>query len=120
GKEPLTLYVGRKGTFRDDAFSFSTGGVLRIGDNNPQNVYTRLMGLAGADPAVLQKIAARRLSVNDLVRTDLKSLLARQDLSKADRERLDLHLTSVRDMEMSMSSIIGPPLDTASIMTVST
>ncbi len=120
GKEPLTLYVGRKGTYRDDAFSFATGGKLRIGDNNPQNVYTRIMGLAGADPAVLQKIAARRLSVNDVVRNDLKSLLARPDLSKADRDRLDLHLTSVRELEVGMGTVMGPMVDTAGIQSVAT
>ena len=120
GKEPLTLYVGRKGTYRDDAFSFATGGKLRIGDNNPQNVYTRIMGLAGADPAVLQKIAARRLSVNDVVRNDLKSLLARADLSKADRDRLDLHLTSVRELEVGMGTVMGPMVDTAGIQSVAT
>ena len=118
GKEPLTLYAGRKGTFRDDAFSFSTGGKLRVGDNNPWNVYQRLIGLAGTDPAVLQKIAARRLSVNDLVRTELKELLARTDLSKADRDRLDLHFSSIRDMEIDMTQVIGPPPDTAGMQAV--
>jgi hypothetical protein len=118
GKEPLTLYAGRKGTFRDDAFSFSTGGKLRVGDNNPWNVYQRLIGLAGTDPAVLQKIAARRLSVNDLVRTELKELLARTDLSKADRDRLDLHFTSIRDMEIDMTKAVGPPPDTAGMQAV--
>jgi hypothetical protein len=119
-KEPLTLYVGRKGTYRDDCLSFSTGGMLRIGDNNPQNVYTRIMGLAGADPAVLQKLAARRQSVNDLIRADLNALLSRTDLSKDDRDRLDLHLTSVREMEIGMTSVIGPALNTAGIMNVGT
>ena len=118
GKEPLTLYAGRKGTFRDDAFSFSTGGKLRVGDNNPWNVYQRIIGLAGTDPAVLQKIAARRLSVNDLVRTELKELLARTDLSKADRDRLDLHFSSIRDMEIDMTQVIGPPPDTAGMQGV--
>jgi hypothetical protein len=118
GKEPLTLYAGRKGTFRDDAFSFSTGGKLRVGDNNPWNVYQRLIGLAGTDPAVLQKIAARRLSVNDLVRTEMKELLARTDLSKADRDRLDLHFTSIRDMEIDMTKAVGPPPDTAGMQAV--
>jgi hypothetical protein len=122
GKEPLTVYAGRKGTFRDDALSFGMGGTLRIGDNNPWNVYQRLMGLAGAmtggDPGLAARIAARRLSVNDLVRSDLKSLLARTDLSKADRDRLDLHLTSVRDMEVNMTTTLGPMLDTAGMMAV--
>jgi hypothetical protein len=118
GKEPLTLYAGRKGTFRDDAFSFSTGGKLRVGDNNPWNVYQRIMGLAGTDPAVLQMIAARRLSVNDLVRAELKELLARPDLSKADRDRLDLHFTSIRNMEVDITKTMGPPLDTAGMQAV--
>jgi hypothetical protein len=118
GKEPLTLYAGRKGTYRDDAFSFSTGGKLRIGDNNPWNVYQRLMGLASADPAVARQVAARRLSVNDLVRGQLRQLLGRPDLSKADRERLDLHFTSIRDLEVGMTATIGSPLDSAGMQAV--
>ena len=35
-------------------------------------------------------------------------LLRRTDLSKIDRERLDLHLTSVRDMEVNMGGTLGP------------
>jgi Protein of unknown function (DUF1552) len=121
GIEPLTLYAGRKGTFRDDAFSFATGGKLRVGDNNPWNVYQRLMGLAAVqqtDPGLYQKIAARRLSINDLIRGDLKGLLARTDLSAADRERLDLHLTSVRDLEQNMTKTMGPLVDSAAMKAV--
>ena len=124
GQEPLTLYAGRKNTFRDDAFSFSTGGKLRIGDNNPWNVYQRLSGLAGmvqTDPGQVEKIAARRLSINDVVRTDMQDLLKRTDLSKVDRERLDLHFSSIRDMEGNMGGTLGPlmpMLDTAGMMAV--
>jgi hypothetical protein len=120
-QEPLTLYAGKKGTYRDDAMSFSTGGKLRVGDNNPWNVYQRLSGLAGmtqTDPALFQKIAARRTSINDLIRTDLRDLLGRTDLSKADRERLDMHLSSVRDMEITMTNTLGPMIDTAGMMAV--
>jgi hypothetical protein len=118
GVEPLTLYAGRKGTFRDDAYSFGPGGVLRIGDNNPWNVYQRLIGLSGVDPMVVNRIAARRMSVNDLVREDLQQLLARDDLSKDDRDRLDLHFTSIRDMEMNMGQMVAPALDAAAIEAV--
>lgn len=112
GNGPLTLYAGRKGTFRDDAFSFDPGGSLRIGDNNPWNVYQRIMGLSGADPAEVDRVAIRRESVNDLVREDLNRLLARTDLSQEDRHRLDLHLTNVRDLENEILEVIGPtPLE---------
>ncbi len=105
---PLTLYAGRKGTFRDDAFSFDPGGRLRVGDNNPWNVYERLMGLSGADPEEVDRVALRRESVNDLVREDLANLLARKDLSQEDRQRLDLHLTNVRELENEILDVIGP------------
>jgi hypothetical protein len=116
--EPLTLYAGRKNTFRDDALSFSTGGTLRIGDNNPWNVYQRLVGLSGVDPVMVDKIAQRRLSINDLVRGDLSRLLARKDLSKADRERLDLHFSSIRDIEMGITRPVEPALDPNDIQSV--
>lgn len=118
GTPPLTLYAGVKGTFRDDALSFNKGGVLRIGDNNPFNVYKRLVGMTGMEPAMVDKIAQRRLSVNDLIRSDLKALLARTDLSKDDRDRLDLHLTSVRELEMNSTMVSGPALDQAAMMSV--
>jgi hypothetical protein len=118
GVEPLTLYAGKKGTYRDDAFSFNKGGVLRIGDNNPFNVYKRLVGMQGMNPAMVDKIAQRRLSVNDLIRSDLKALLARTDLSQDDRDRLDLHLTSVRELEMNSTMVVGPELDQAALMSV--
>ncbi len=118
GIEPLTLYAGRKGTFRDDAFSFNKGGVLRVGDNNPWNVYQRLIGLSGADPGTVDKIAARRLSVNDLIRGDLQQLLGRTDLSREDRQRLDLHFTSVRELELNTSTVVGPALDQATLQSV--
>jgi hypothetical protein len=119
GIEPLTLYAGRKNTFRDDAYSFGPGGVLRIGDNNPWNVYQRLIGLSGVDPMVVNRIAARRTSVNDLIREDMTQLLARTDLSKDDRARLDLHFSSIRDMEMNMTQMVAPALDAAAIEAVS-
>lgn len=115
---PLTLYAGRKGTFRDDAFSFDPGGRLRIGDNNPWNVYERLMGLSGADPEEVDRVALRRESVNDLVREDLTNLLARKDLSQEDRRRLDLHLTNVRELENEILDVIGPTLVPANFQAI--
>jgi hypothetical protein len=119
GKDPLTLYAGRKGTFRDDAFSFGPGGVLRIGDNNPANVFTRLMGApSGVDPALLQKLAARRMAINDLVRSDLSVLLRRTDLSKLDRDRLDMHMTSIRDLQVGVTGMTTSGVDTAGMQAV--
>ena len=111
GRESLVMYAGRKGTYRDDAIAFGPAGKLIVGDNNPWNIYQRIMGLSGmaqSAPGEADRIAAQRLSVNDVVRTQLKAFLGRTDLSKTDRERLDLHLTSVRDMEKNMTGTLGP------------
>jgi hypothetical protein len=121
GQEPLTVYAGRKGEFRDDSLSFGIGGLLRVGDNNPWTVYQRMTGLAmlaQSDPAMFMKVAKQRLSVNDLVRTEVKALLARTDLSMEDRLRLDLHLSSVRDVEMNMTAVLGPMPDVAGMQAI--
>ena len=42
--------------------------------------------------------------MNDLIRAQMNTLLARKELSKSDKDRLDLHFTSIRDLEISMSA----------------
>jgi hypothetical protein len=69
-----------------------------------------------ADPGTYQKIAAQRLSVNDLIRGEIKELQGRSELSKDDRQRLDLHLSSIRDMEMNMTNVLGPMIDVPAFM----
>jgi hypothetical protein len=102
GVEPLTLYAGRKFGYLDEVLSYRAGYQLRAAQQNPFNVYQDLFGLSTIDPEELERLRVRRKSVNDLVRDEMQSLLARNDLSKADRERLDLHFTSIRDLENSI------------------
>jgi hypothetical protein len=47
---------------------------------------------------------ARSKSINDLLRPQLQDLLARPDLSQNDRDRLDQHLTAIRDIEVQMTT----------------
>jgi hypothetical protein len=58
-------------------------------------------------------LAARKISVNDLIRTQMKRLLARTDLSAADRQRLDQHMTSIRDIEVRITGQLPPDKVTA-------
>jgi hypothetical protein len=102
GVEPLTLYVGSKPGYLDEVLSYRGSMDLRAAENNPFNVYTALFGLSSIDPAALELLKNRRHSVNDLVRTEMQSLLARKDLSAADRARLDLHFQSIRDLEIGL------------------
>ncbi len=123
GVEPLTLYSGMKGGYIDEKLSFSAAGKVRAAEGNPYNVYQRLTGLfdpgTGNPTGMGDKLALRRNSVNDLIRADLNSLMARPELSKADKERLDLHFTTIRDVENTMTDMgmacTGDGLDMAAI-----
>ena len=108
GVEPLTLYVGQKYGYLDEVLSYRGPKDLRAAENNPYNVYNALFGLSGVDPAALEALRKRRQSVNDLVREQMQSLLARKDLSAADRQRLDLHFTSIRDLEVGLVCGLSP------------
>lgn len=102
GVEPLTLYAGPKYGYLDEVLSYRGPMELRAAENNPYNVYQDLFGLSNADPEALEILRKRRMSVNDLVREQMTSLLSRKDLSKADRDRLDLHFSSIRDLEVGI------------------
>jgi hypothetical protein len=65
----------------------------------PQNLFDRLFGIRN------QSWVNRKKSVLDLVREDVADL--EPALGQADRQRLDEHLTSVRDLERAISSL--PP-----------
>lgn len=103
GREPLTLYTGRKASYLPEVLSYRGPKMIRSGENNPFNAYMRMTGLSGMDVDVVNRIRERRASVNDLVRDQLGELLSSSDLGMEDRRRLDLHLSSIRDLEVLMS-----------------
>ncbi|MBL9028588.1 MAG: DUF1552 domain-containing protein [Myxococcales bacterium] len=107
GDEPLTLYAGRKLGYLDEVLSYRGAHDLRGAEQNPYNVYQDLFGLSMVDPEELEAIRQRRKSVNDLVRTDMQALLSRTDLSKFDRDRLQLHFDSIRDLENGIICGLG-------------
>src|SRR5690606_7646623 len=51
----------------------------------------------------IEQLVHRNRSVNDLVRDQLQQLLSNPRLSSNDRQRLDLHLSSIRDLETALS-----------------
>jgi len=108
GVEPLTLYAGKKAGYINEVLSYRGPKVLRAAEHNPINAYQALFGLAELDPEVLKKLAAQRKSVNDLVRDQMQSLLSRPALSKADRDRLDMHFQAIRDLEISLTCKLSP------------
>jgi Protein of unknown function (DUF1552) len=106
GVEPLTLLTGPTEGYLPIVLSYRGAKDLRGAENDPFVVYSRMMGLAGMDAALVAQIATRRKSVNDLVRGQMQSLLSRSDLSSADRTRLELHQDAIRDVEVKMACIL--------------
>ncbi|RYG70734.1 DUF1552 domain-containing protein, partial [bacterium] len=97
------LYAGRMGGYINEVLSYRAERQIRAAERNPINAYKRLFNVSVADETTQARDALARRSVNDAVRTQLKALTSRTDLSKSDRERLDLHFSSIRDLEVAMT-----------------
>lgn len=103
GVEPLTLYAGKMSGYINEVLSYRGPQQLRPAERNPYNAYMDLFGLSSLSPEALERLRAARMSVNDLVRSEMQTLMARTDLSKRDVDRLDLHFSAIRDLEVNMS-----------------
>jgi hypothetical protein len=115
GVDPLNLYAGnRRNGYIAERISFKAGGAgqVRSADDNPYNLYSKLVGLVSPDGtptpgggSVAQELAETRNSVNDLVRDELNALMNNPALSAEDRARLDQHFTAIRDAEVTMDEM---------------
>lgn len=105
GNESLFLYAGEPGGWLGGpCISYRGPGNRRSAIVNPYNAYQLLVGGAASAPSTTgSKRQLRQRSINDLVRGELNALLARPVLSGIDQQRLELHLSSVRDVEVSLS-----------------
>ena len=109
---PLTLYAGQKQGYIDERLSFSAAGMVTAASNNPYELYQKLVGIVSPDgtPApgaaqAQQLLLESRKSIHDLVRDDLSALMASSRMSSADRQRLQQHFDSIRDMEVTMDGM---------------
>ncbi|MBV1859890.1 MAG: DUF1552 domain-containing protein, partial [Nannocystaceae bacterium] len=101
GAPALNLQVGRGGSGVTGFISYRGPEQPVVNETNPWLAYQDLMGLEGLDDLALQRLIARRQSVLDLVNEDFDRL-RNNDLSSADRAKLDMHLTAIRDLEIDM------------------
>jgi hypothetical protein len=103
GRDSLFLYAGKSGGWLGGAcISYRSSNVRRNALHDPLQAYQAMVGTdSGISPEVAMQLFNRQKSVNDLVRAQLTTLMARPELSKADRDRIDLHLQSVREFEVA-------------------
>jgi hypothetical protein len=109
GADPLTLYSGSKGFIAERiSFKGAGAGQIRAADTNPYILYAKLVGLASPNGAVdplAAELMARRKSVNDLVRKQLKRLQGLSSLSADDQQRLQQHFDAIRDTEVTLGEM---------------
>ena len=109
GNEPLTLICGAKSDQVNEVLSYRGPLDIRGAERNPYNAYLNLFGVSTLTPTEQMLMRARRQSVNDLVRAEMQSLLARKDLSRTDRTRLDRHFASIRELEIGVGCAAASP-----------
>lgn len=111
GREPITLRAGWRpdnGTGFDNAgfLSFRGPNNPRAAEKSPLKAYQRIVGVVGSGNQSQQDaIDLRRNSINDVLRVQIKELMASPALSAADRQRLQQHLDAVRDLETTATQI---------------
>lgn len=103
GRGPLTLAAMRPYNFLDSVLSYRGPNDRRGAQTNPKVAFDEIMSLVDLDDSQAGAIEAKRASVNDLVREQMQALLNRSDLSSGDRDRLDLHFTSIRELEIALA-----------------
>jgi len=112
---PIALYAGSlKNGYAAQRLSFTGAGTLTPVIDNPYALYQELMGLDR--PTADELLFRSRKSVHDLVRNDLKALIQHPRLSAGDRQRLQLHFDSIRDVETTMTRVCSTAgLDVATL-----
>lgn len=105
GRDSLVLYCGASGGWLGGACqSYRASGVRRAALHNPFQAYTTMVGgETGLTPEAQMQLVERQRSVNDLVRDQLVTLQSHPALSRADHDRLQLHLDAIRDLEVALT-----------------
>jgi hypothetical protein len=114
GRDPLVLHAGMfspGGTGFDipGYVSYVTPRQPRAYIDSPYKAYQAIIGAIGngtvnPDAQAEMRRAARSKSINDILRPQVRALLARTDISTSDRARLDQHLTAIRDIEVKITT----------------
>jgi len=132
GRDPLVMHAGMfspGGTGFDipGYVSYVTPQQPRVYIDSPYKAYLAIIGAIGngssmtsAQAQAQMQRAARSKSINDILRPQIQGLLARTDLSQSDRDRLDQHLTAIRDIEVQMTgtTLSVPDADVSTMKTI--
>ena len=106
GKTAFNLMVGYRSKDVLGCISYVSAGQQASPFQDPWKAFKDWVGSGvPATGAVLDRAAMRRKSVLDLVKGEFDVLKANGAVSKQDRDKLDLHFTSIRDVEVGMAAV---------------
>ncbi|HEX2657355.1 MAG TPA: DUF1552 domain-containing protein, partial [Polyangia bacterium] len=106
GQAAFNLMVGYRSKDVLGCFSYLADGQQASPFQDPWKAFKDWVGMGGTPGGtVVDKTALRRRSVLDLVKRDFDALKNNKALSAQDRTKLDLHVSSIRDVEMKMTSV---------------
>jgi hypothetical protein len=107
GKAPLNLMVGVRYPGARGCVTYLAAGQQASPFQDPWKAFKDWAGGGSAAPAAdaaMNRAALRRQSVMDLCRSELEALKNHPAVSQQDRQKLDLHFSSIRDVEVGMGS----------------
>lgn len=107
---PESMYMGVKAANAGGVSWLKQGATVtpRAAEENLMNIYTDIFLPYSVPDAARELLVNQRKSVNDLIRSDLTSLKNDPRLSKADKDRLALHLNAVRETEVALAACVVP------------
>ena len=99
----LVVYASYGGSLYHSRMSWRSAGDPVQPVSDPQQLFNTLFSDLNIDPDAAARVAQMRKSVLDFVKNDIDDL--NQTLGQADRAKLDQHLTSIRELEQSVSTV---------------
>ncbi len=108
---PESLYMGVMTQKAGGVSWIRQGGSIfpRSAEENLVNIYNEIFLPYATPDAARQLLVNQRKSVNDLVRADITALRNDPRMSKADQDRLAVHLNAIRETEVALAACIVPP-----------
>ncbi len=104
GNDSLFLHAGSaNGWLGGPCVAWRDAAVPHAAIRDPYNAFTLLFGTDQPGDGDDTIRATRRTAINDLVRTQMQSLLAHPRLSSHDRSRLQDHFDAIRDLEVAVT-----------------
>jgi hypothetical protein len=107
---PESLYMGVM-TQKAGGVSWLRQGATifpRSAEENLINIYNEIFLPYATPDAARQLLVTQRKSVNDLVRADITALRNDPRMSKADQDRLAVHLNAIRETEVALAACVVP------------